>query len=56
VSPASDEPHSEGGGAEQDVIILFSIRGTDGVMYEILDDNHNIVATLGMDDFENMLA
>jgi quercetin dioxygenase-like cupin family protein len=56
VSPASDEPHLEGGGAEQDVIILFSIRGTTGVMYEVLDDDQNIVATLGMDDFENMLA
>jgi hypothetical protein len=56
VSPASDEPHREGGGAEQDVIIMFSIRGTAGVMYEILDDDHNIVATLGMDDFANLMA
>ena len=56
VSPASDEPHREGGGADQDVIILFSIRGTDGPMYEILDDDQNIVATLGMDDFEGLLA
>ena len=56
VSPASDEPHREGGGAEQDVIIMFSIRGTAGVMYEVLDDDHNIVATLGMDDFANLMA
>lgn len=56
VSPASDEPHREGGGADQDVIILFSIRGTDGTMYEVLDDDQNIVATLGMDDFEGLLA
>ena len=29
VSPASNDPHREGGGDEE-VIILFSIRGTDG--------------------------
>ena len=56
VSPPSDEPHREGGGAGQDVIIFFSIRGTDGVMYEILDDDQNIIATLGMEDFEDQLA
>ncbi len=54
VSPPSDEPHREGGG-DTDVIIHFSIRGTDGLMYEILDDELNIIATLGMDDFENLL-
>jgi hypothetical protein len=56
VSPGSDDPHREGGGAQQDVIIFFSIRGTDGVMYEILDDDQNIIATLGMADFEEQLA
>lgn len=56
VSPGSDEPHREGGGAEQDVIIFFSIRGTNGVMYEILDDEQNIMGTLGMEDFEALLA
>ena len=55
VSPASDEPHREGGG-EQDVVILFSIRGTDGTLYEILDDEQNIIGTLGLADFEAMLA
>ena len=55
VSPADDEPHLEGGGADQDVIIMFSIRGTDGLMYEVLDDDWNIIATLGMDDFEALL-
>lgn len=54
VSPPSDEPHREGGG-DTDVVIHFSIRGTDGLMYEILDDEFNIIATLGMDDFENLL-
>ncbi len=50
VSPASDEPHSEGGG-EMDAIVFFSIRGSEGVLYEILDDNLDVVATLGMRDF-----
>ncbi len=55
VSPASDEPHREGGG-EQDVIVFFSIRGTDGTMYEVLDDDQKVIGTLGMDDFEALYA
>ena len=55
VSPPSKDPHREGGGNE-DVIILFSIRGTDGTMYEFLDDDLNVIGTFGMDDFEALLA
>ena len=51
VSPPDPEPHREGGGLEQDVIILFSIRGTDGVLYEVLDDNGRCIGTLSMQDF-----
>ena len=51
---ASDEPHTEGGG-DQDVIALFSNRGTDGVIYEILDDNLNTLANLGLHDFKALL-
>ncbi|MEE4145380.1 MAG: hypothetical protein V2I26_11315 [Halieaceae bacterium] len=51
VSPPSEDPHREGGG-DEDVIILFSIRGTDGTMYEFLDDDFNVIGTFGMDDFE----
>jgi quercetin dioxygenase-like cupin family protein len=50
VSPASDEPHREGGGDGQDVIVFFSIRGSDGVLYEILDDDLNQIGTLSMQD------
>jgi hypothetical protein len=50
VSPPSDEPHREGGGDEE-AIVFFSIRGSDGVFYEILDDDQNVIATLGMQDF-----
>jgi len=49
-SPPSNEPHREGGG-DEDVIVFFSIRGSDGVLYEILDDSLNIIATLNMQDF-----
>ncbi len=49
-SPASDEPHRECGGNEG-VIVLFSIRGSDGVFYEVLDDEQNLIGTLGMQDF-----
>ncbi|QSA98510.1 regulator [Methylococcus sp. EFPC2] len=49
VSPPSEEPHREGGG-DVDAVVLFSIRGSEGVFYEILDDHLNVTATLGMDD------
>ena len=47
-SPPSNEPHREGGG-DQDVIIAFSIRGT-GVLYELLDDEMNLIGTISMQD------
>ncbi|MDD2759447.1 MAG: regulator [Methylomonas sp.] len=49
-SPASEVPHREGGG-EIDAIVLFCIHGSDGWFYEILDDDFNIIAGLGMPDF-----
>jgi quercetin dioxygenase-like cupin family protein len=49
VSPPSEEPHREGGG-DQDVVVLFSIRGSDGILYEILDDDLNQIATISMQD------
>ncbi|MDT4288093.1 regulator [Methylomonas sp. MO1] len=49
LSPASDVPHREGGG-DIDVILLFSIRGT-GVLYDILDDDANVIGSLAMSDF-----
>jgi hypothetical protein len=53
VSQPSDEPHREGGGDEE-AIVFFSIRGSDGVLYEILDDSLNVTATLGMQDFMDL--
>jgi hypothetical protein len=57
VGAASDgEPHTEGGG-DIDVIAFFSNRGiaADGVVYEILDDNLNIVTTFGIPEFKALL-
>lgn len=54
-SPANDEPHREGGG-EVDVIVLFSIRGGDGVLYEILDDAQNVIGELRWQDFIDLYA
>lgn len=53
VSPASPDPHREGGG-DSDAIVMFSIRGDDGVLYEILDDDLNCIGTLGMGDFVSL--
>jgi hypothetical protein len=52
VSPPADDPHREGGG-DQDVVVLFTIYDREGPLYEILDDDSNIVATLSTDDFVN---
>jgi len=43
--------HREGGGPDQDVVVFFDMRGHDGVFYEILDDDQNVVAALGYADF-----
>lgn len=48
------EPHTEGGGA-QDVIAFFSNRNVDGPIYEILDEDLNIIATFGMNEFKALL-
>ena len=52
---ADGEPHTEGGG-DQDVIAVFSNRNVDSVVYEILDDAQNTVATFGMAEFKQLLA
>ena len=52
-SPASEEPHREGGG-NIDAIVLFSIRSEDELLYEILDDDLQIIATLTKTDLANL--
>jgi len=48
-SPPGD-PHREGGGAEGGVV-FYSIRAEEDTLFEVLDDDLNVVATLGMQDF-----
>ena len=52
-SPPSDEPHREGGG-DQDVIIAFNIRGSDGVLYELLDDDLAVIGSISMQDLVDL--
>lgn len=53
TSPANPDPHRECGG-DVGAVVYFSIRGSDGIFYEVLDDQHNLVATLSMQDFINL--
>jgi quercetin dioxygenase-like cupin family protein len=53
-TPAGGEPHREGGG-DQDVIVFFSNRNVDGVIYEILDDELNTITTFGIPEFKALL-
>lgn len=54
VGLPSMEPHREGGG-EEDVIILFSLRPySNGLIYEILNENNEVELAVGFDDFKEM--
>lgn len=46
VTPPDVDTHREGGGEGQDAVVHFSIRGSDGLLYELLDDDQNVVGTL----------
>ncbi len=52
ISPPDTTPHRECG--DDGTVVLFSIRGTGDVMYEILDDQQNLLATLGMAEFASL--
>ncbi len=53
VGQPDEQPHRESGG-EDGCVVLFSIRGTDGGMYEILDDEQTLIATFDMATFETL--
>lgn len=56
VATAADgEPHTEGGGPDQDVIAFFSNRNVSDLVYEILDPELKTVATLGINEFKALL-
>jgi hypothetical protein len=52
-SPASAEPHSEGGG-DEGAVVLYSMRPDDASpIFELLDDEGNSIAVLGIDFFRD---
>lgn len=51
IHSAPGDIHREGGGPDQDVVVFFDMRGNNGVFYQILDDDWNVVATLGYAEF-----
>ncbi len=50
-SLANPDPHSECGG-DEGAVVFFSIRGSsnDDVLYELLDDQQNLIGTITMQD------
>ncbi|MEK4032105.1 regulator [Methylocystis sp. IM3] len=52
VAPPSDEPHREGGG-DQDAVVLFAIYGK-GSLYQALDDDSNVIRDLTLEDFAGL--
>ena len=50
TSSQPGEPHREGGG-DQECVVFYSVRGKTDVLFELLDDNRNIVGTLTTRDF-----
>ncbi len=55
LGPANGEPHREGAG-EEDAIVLYSIRGGTGGMFAIFDKDTGEVHQLGLSDFKAALA
>ena len=45
TSSPPGEPHREGGG-DDDGVVFYSVRGKDGTLFEVLDDNLKVVGTL----------
>jgi 2,4'-dihydroxyacetophenone dioxygenase len=50
TSSPPGEPHREGGG-DKECVVFYSVRGKTDVLFDLLDDNLNIIGTLTMRDF-----
>ncbi|MGH7965759.1 MAG: regulator [Candidatus Binatia bacterium] len=50
TSSPPGEPHREGAGDEGGVV-FYSVRGKDGALFEVLDDDLNVIGTLNLEDF-----
>jgi hypothetical protein len=54
ISPVGGEPHREGGG-DAACVVFYSVRGDRGVLFEVLDDDDNVVGELSFQDFKDAL-
>jgi hypothetical protein len=54
TSSPPGEPHCEGGG-EEGCVVLYSLRGEEGTLFEVLDDDLTVVATISMNDLLGVL-
>jgi hypothetical protein len=54
--PLPTETRNREGGGAQDVIAFFSNRNVDGIVYEVLDDDFDTIATLGVEEFKALFA
>jgi hypothetical protein len=54
TSSQPGDPHREGAG-DQPAVVLYSVRGKDGVLFELMNDDLNVVGTLSMEDFAQAL-
>jgi quercetin dioxygenase-like cupin family protein len=50
TSSQPGEPHREGAGGEP-AVVLYSVRGSGGVLFELLNDDREVIGRLSMDDF-----
>ena len=55
TSTPPGEPHREGAG-EEGGVVFYSVRGKDGVLFEVLDDDLQVIGTLSMQDFIDAFA
>ena len=55
-SPASPDPHQEGGGSDG-AVVVYNTRGSDnGIVFEVLDADQQLVGTLTLTDLANLFA
>jgi len=50
TSTPPGEPHREGAG-EGGGVVFYSVRGKDGTLFEVLDDDLKVIGTLSLADF-----